>query len=114
MDGMSQVSAQVSDRLISRAALALTGHKRRRLVAEVALELCEGNARRSEERFGWSRRTAEKGMREKASGCLRLVVPRPPFRLQPRISVELHPRQILALHGVGPCEVLPSRAAMGA
>ncbi|MBX9680842.1 MAG: hypothetical protein K2X38_18955 [Gemmataceae bacterium] len=72
MVGSSQATAQVSDRLISRAALALTGHKRRRFVAEVTLDLCDGNARRSEERFGWSRKTAEKGMREKASGirCL--------------------------------------------
>jgi hypothetical protein len=60
------------DRLIARAALELTGYKRRRFVAEVTLALCEGNARRSEERFGWSRRTAEKGLRERVSGirCL--------------------------------------------
>lgn len=61
-----------SDRLIAMAARKLTGHKRREFVAEVAVALCEGNARRSEERFGWSRETAEKGMRERASGirCL--------------------------------------------
>jgi hypothetical protein len=61
-----------SDRLIAVAATALTGHKRRLFVAEVTLTLCAGNARRSEERFGWSRVTAEKGMRERASGirCL--------------------------------------------
>jgi hypothetical protein len=61
-----------SDRLIAMAALELTGHKRRRFIAEVTLALCGGNARRSEARFGWSRVTAEKGMRERASGirCL--------------------------------------------
>ncbi len=61
-----------SDRLIAMAAIELTGHKRRRFVAEVTLALCDGNARRSEVRFGWSRVTAEKGMRERASGirCL--------------------------------------------
>jgi len=61
-----------SDRLIAMAAIELTGYKRRRFVAEVTLALCEGNARQSEERFGWSRVTAEKGMRERASGirCL--------------------------------------------
>jgi hypothetical protein len=34
--------------------------------------LCAGNARRSEERFGWGRATAEKGLRERATGirCL--------------------------------------------
>jgi hypothetical protein len=68
MDGTSKDS----DRFITLAAGALTGHKRRQFVAEVTLGLCEGNARRSEERFGWSRRTAEKGLRERASGirCL--------------------------------------------
>jgi hypothetical protein len=61
-----------ADRLIAKAAIELTGHKRRRFIAEVTLTLCEGNARRSEQRFGWSRVTAEKGMRERASGirCL--------------------------------------------
>ncbi len=68
MDGTSNDS----DRMIAMAAIELTGHKRRRFVAEVTLALCEGNARHSEERFGWSRVTAEKGMRERASGirCL--------------------------------------------
>ena len=46
-----------SDRLISLAAIELTGHKRRLFVAEVTLTLCDGNPRRSEERFGWSRVT---------------------------------------------------------
>ncbi len=61
-----------SDRLIVVAAKALTGHKRRLFIAEVTLTLCEGNARRSEERFGWGRATAEQGLRERASGvrCL--------------------------------------------
>lgn len=68
MDG----SLRASDGLIAMAARELTGHKRRRFVAEVTLALCDGNVRRSEERFGWSRVTAEKGMRERASGirCL--------------------------------------------
>jgi Rhodopirellula transposase DDE domain len=61
-----------SDRLIAIAAKELSGHKRRLFIAEVTLTLCKGNARRSEERFGWGRATAEKGMRERASGirCL--------------------------------------------
>ena len=60
------------DRLIALAAIELTGHKRRQFVAEVTLALCDGNPRRSEERFGWSRVTAEKGLCERASGirCL--------------------------------------------
>ena len=61
-----------SDRLIALAAVELTGHKRRQFVAEVTLALCDGNSRRSEERFGWSRVTVEKGLRERATGirCL--------------------------------------------
>ena len=61
-----------SDQLIAKAAKALTGHKRRRFIAEVTIALCAGNARRSEERFGWGRATAAKGLRELASGirCL--------------------------------------------
>lgn len=60
------------DRLIARAAQELTGHKRRLYIAEVTLTLCEGNPRRAEDRFGWGRQTALKGMRERASGirCL--------------------------------------------
>jgi hypothetical protein len=61
-----------SDRLIAMAAKELTGHKRRLFIAEVTATLCAGNTRRSEERFGWGRATAEKGLRERASGirCL--------------------------------------------
>jgi hypothetical protein len=60
------------DRFLVMAAKALTGHKRRLFIAEVTVALCDGNARRAEERFGWGRATAEKGMRERASGirCL--------------------------------------------
>jgi hypothetical protein len=61
-----------SDRLIAIAAKELTAHKRRLYIAEVTLRLCGGNSRQSEERFGWGRATAEKGLRERASGirCL--------------------------------------------
>jgi hypothetical protein len=62
----------LSDQLIVAAAKALTGYKRRQFIAEVTLTLCECSPRRSEERFGWGRATAEKGMRERATGirCL--------------------------------------------
>jgi hypothetical protein len=61
-----------TDPLIAKAAKALTGYKRRLFIAEVTIALCDGNARRSEERFGWGRATAEKGLREQATGirCL--------------------------------------------
>jgi hypothetical protein len=73
-------SADRSDLLIAKAAKALTGYKRRRFIAEVTLALCGGNARRSEERFGWGRATAEKGLREQASGirCLENFAARRP------------------------------------
>jgi hypothetical protein len=60
------------DELIVGAAKKLTGHKRRLFIGEVALRLCDGNARQSEERFGWGRATAAKGLRELATGiqCL--------------------------------------------
>jgi len=65
-------SQEEMDRLIVIAAKHLTGHRRRLFIAEVTLSLCAGNTRRSEERFGWGRATAEKGLRERASGirCL--------------------------------------------
>jgi Rhodopirellula transposase DDE domain len=61
-----------TDRMLIMAAKALAGYKRRLFIAEVTLTLCEGNARRAEQRFGWGRATAEKGMRERSSGmrCL--------------------------------------------
>jgi hypothetical protein len=65
-------SREESDRLIVVAAKELAGYKRRLFIAEVTLSLCGGNTRQSEERFGWGRATAEKGLRERASGirCL--------------------------------------------
>lgn len=68
MDG----TQENTDRMLILAAKALTGHKRRLFIAEVTLTLCAGNPRRSEERFGWGRATAAKGLRERASGirCL--------------------------------------------
>jgi hypothetical protein len=64
MEGVSDRS----DRLIALAAKTLTGHKRRLFIAEVTQTLCEGHVRRSEERFGWGRATAAKGLRERATG----------------------------------------------
>jgi Rhodopirellula transposase DDE domain len=60
------------DGLMVTAAKALSGHKRRQFIAEVTLRLCNGNTRASEERFGWGRDTAAKGLRERATGirCL--------------------------------------------
>lgn len=60
------------ERLLRAASKRLTGHQRRLFQAEVALELCDGNARQAERRFGWGRATVEKGLGELRSGirCL--------------------------------------------
>ena len=56
------------ERLLRAAAKRLTGHQRRLFQAEVALELCDGNARQAERRFGWGRDTVDKGIHELRQG----------------------------------------------
>jgi hypothetical protein len=60
------------DELLILAARALTGHKRRLFIGDVARRLCDANPRQAEVRFGWGRDTVAKGMRERDSGirCL--------------------------------------------
>ena len=60
------------DVLLQRGAQRLTGYQRRLFLAEVALELCGGNARQTERRFGWGRETIDKGLHELRQGirCL--------------------------------------------
>jgi transposase len=60
------------DNLIRSGAKRLTGFRRRSFLAEVAIELCDGNARQAEQRFGWGRGTVEKGLHELRHGmrCL--------------------------------------------
>jgi len=54
--------------IIKDAAKKLTGHKRREFEAIVAIELFDGNARKTEREFGWGRETIEKGIRELTGG----------------------------------------------
>jgi hypothetical protein len=56
------------DALIRSAARRLTGYQRRLFQAEVATELCDGNARQAERRFGWGRDTVATGLHELRSG----------------------------------------------
>jgi len=56
------------DALIRSAARRLTGYQRRLFQAEVATELCGGNARQAERRFGWGRDTVATGLHELQSG----------------------------------------------
>lgn len=57
---------------ILRAAALLTGHKRRRFQAEMALKYCDGSARHAETTFGWGRDAVHTGLNELRSGirCL--------------------------------------------
>jgi hypothetical protein len=57
---------------IQTAAKLLTGHRRRRFQAEVALQYCNGSARKAETLFGWGRAAVETGLNELRSGirCL--------------------------------------------
>jgi hypothetical protein len=65
-------SVEQYDALIRSGARRLTGYQRRSFQAEVAVELCSGNARQAERRFGWGRETVEKGLQERHHGvrCL--------------------------------------------
>jgi hypothetical protein len=65
-------STDLTDALIRSAARRLTGFQRRAFEAEVAVELCGGNARQAERRFGWGREAVEKGLHERRTGlrCL--------------------------------------------
>jgi Rhodopirellula transposase DDE domain len=58
--------------MLRLAAKRLTGHQRRLFLAQVCLDLCDGNPRLAERRFGWGRHTIEKGLHELRSGlrCL--------------------------------------------
>src|SRR3954454_5153814 len=63
---------ELLDALIRSGARRLTGYQRRSFQAEVAVELCSGNTRQAERRFGWGRETVEKGLHEQHHGvrCL--------------------------------------------
>ena len=67
-----EASVERLDALIRSGARRLTGYQRRSFLAEVAAELCGGNARQAERRFGWGRETVEKGLHERHHGvrCL--------------------------------------------
>jgi hypothetical protein len=54
--------------LLQQGANRLKGLERRLFMAEVTLQLCEGNARKAERRFGWGRETVAKGLHELRQG----------------------------------------------
>ena len=61
-------SIERTDALIRSGARRLTGYQRRAFQAEVAIELCGGNARQAERRFGWGRQTVQTGLHERRTG----------------------------------------------
>src|SRR3954447_13681477 len=87
-------SADPFDALIRSGARRLTGFQRRAFQAEVAVELCSGNARLAERRFGWGRETVEKGLHERRTGlrCLEGFVARGKRRVEdrdPRLAADI-------------------------
>lgn len=62
-------STESYEKLIRTAAQRLKGHQRRLFQAEVATELCAGNPRQAERRFGWGRDTVDKGLHELQLGA---------------------------------------------
>ena len=87
-------SIERTDALIRSGARRLTGYQRRAFQAEVAIELCGGNARQAERRFGWGRETVQTGLHEHRTGlrCLEDFVARGRRRvedLDPRLAADI-------------------------
>jgi Rhodopirellula transposase DDE domain len=61
-------STEQYESLIRSAACRLKGHQRRLFQAEVATELCGGNPRAAERRFGWGRDAVATGLHEASQG----------------------------------------------
>lgn len=68
MEPLTEATVQT----IRSAAKLLTGHRRRRFQAEVALRYCGGSARKAETTFGWGRDAVRTGLGELRTGirCL--------------------------------------------
>jgi Rhodopirellula transposase DDE domain len=100
------------DALIRSGASRLTGYQRRSFQAEVAAELCSGNARQAERRFGWGRETVEKGLHERHHGvrCLEHFAARGRQRSEdqdPRLAADI--RAIVEPHTHADPELKSSR-----
>ena len=100
------------DALIRSGARRLTGYQRRSFLAEVAAELCGGNARQAERRFGWGRETVEKGLHERHHGvrCLENFAARGRQRSEekdPRLAADI--RAIVEPHTQADPELRSSR-----
>lgn len=100
------------DALLQRGAERLKGHQRRLFLAEVTLELCDGNARQAERRFGWGRETVDKGMHELRQGirCLENFAARGCPRWEDRVPQRaLDIRELVEPHTQADPELKSSR-----
>src|SRR4051812_25917090 len=105
-------SVEALDALIRSGSRRLTGYQRRSFQAEVAVELCSGDARQAERRFGWGRETVEKGLHERHTGlrCLEDFVARGRRRGEekdPQLAAEI--RAIVEPHTHADPELKSSR-----
>jgi hypothetical protein len=108
---MNETSERL-DALIRSGARRLTGFQRRAFLAEVAVELCGGNARQAERRFGWGRETVAKGLHERHHGvrCLEDFAARGRQRSEekdPRLAADI--RAIVEPHTHADPELKSSR-----
>ena len=55
------------DELLVLAAKQVNGRQKRIFIAAVCEKLCDGSARKTEERFGWGREAIAKGLLERSS-----------------------------------------------
>lgn len=81
--------------IILSAARKLTSFRRRQFQAEVALQYCDGNPRRTEEIFGWGRDAVRTGLGELRTGirCLDNFTARGRHRTEddhPEIAQQIH------------------------
>ena len=100
------------DVLLQRGAQRLKGHQRRLFLAEVTVELCDGNARQAERRFGWGRETIDKGLHELRQGirCLENFAARGRSRwedLHPQLAADI--RELVEPHTHADPELKSSR-----
>jgi len=81
----------LSDSLLVAAGKELKGKARRMFVAKVCQTLCDGSSRKAEARFGWSRVTVAKGLKELNSDQPAEPSPQPERRGR-RASEEKNPQ----------------------
>ena len=66
--GLSPTAEQIAE--LRFAASKMHGAERRAFVAQIALKYCDGNARQTEQVFGWGREMVETGLGEKRTGIV--------------------------------------------